>query len=98
MVSKNNSDRSGEVFDDEIGLCPELFVITIIEENGAAAGGVATVNVPPAIADHPATREIQAKAGCGGVQHGRFGFPALAGLAMVCAAVITNLDQVDLRH
>jgi hypothetical protein len=97
MMGKDNSNCCGKVFGDEIGLLTQRFVIAVVEENCAAAGGVTAVNIPPAIPHHPTAGEIEAELSCRREQHGRFWFPAIAGLAVVCAAMITHLDQVDLR-
>lgn len=50
MVGKDNPDRGGKVGDGEIGWRAQLLVITMIYKDGAAAGGVTTVNITPAVA------------------------------------------------
>ena len=50
--------RLNETADAKIRGCAQWFVVVVVHENGAAACIDSAINVPPAIAYHPALREI----------------------------------------
>lgn len=60
---------------------------------------MATIHIAPAVADHPALRQINAEFTCGASQHAGFRLAAIA-IGQPLAGMITNLHAVNrkLRH
>lgn len=98
MVGKDNPDCGGKVGNGEIGGGAELLVITMIDQNGAATGGTAAVDIAPAVADHPAAAKIESVNGGGGQEHPRLRLATVAGLAEFFAAMIADLDVTEGRN
>lgn len=67
----------------------------MLDENGAAPGGVRAINIAPAIADEKAPLQIDPPRASRPKQHSRLWFPAIAGIAVPFAGVITNFDRVQ---
>src|ERR1051325_3871003 len=78
----------------KVRLLPQGFIIVIIDQDGAASGGVAAINVTPAIANHPARAQVDVEFARGPQQQAWFGFPAIA-FRIVEARMITNLDAIE---
>jgi hypothetical protein len=92
------------VFEDEVGslekriateirqVAKGLFVL-IVDKDSAAPGGVAAVDIAPAIADHPASGEVDFEFAGGAEQHARLGLAAIA--VDVAPGVVAGLDAVE---
>lgn len=95
-MGKDNPDGFAKALHGIVGCHSQNLAIAPIDKNRAATGGVTAVDVPPAIANHPTAPEIQVEQG-GSLEHHRgFGFAAFAGLTVICAAVVADLDKFDL--
>ncbi len=73
---------------------PQFLGVTAINENCPAPGGVAAIHVAPAVADHPALREVNTEFSRRAQQHARFRLPAVA-LGIVFAGMIANFNAVE---
>ena len=93
-AGQNNFRCFQQILCAEIGLLFQRFRITAINENRATPGGMTAVNVPPAVTDHPALREVNAQGLRRPQQHARPGFAAVA-VGRALARVITDLHPVN---
>ena len=73
---------------------PQFLRIAAINENRPATGGVAAIHVAPAVADHPALRQINAQFARGAQQHAGLRLAAIA-IRQPFAGMITNLHAVN---
>ncbi len=74
---------------------PKRFVIPVIDEDRATAGGMRTIDIAPAIADQVTFREIDLVRGGGAEEHAGLWFPAIAWRTEFTSRVETNLDAVE---
>ena len=81
--------------DGEFRLLAQRLAITVIDENGAATGGVRAIDVAPAVTDHPARGKIDVESRRGALKHARLGLAALTRLAMLCTRVKTNFKTIE---
>ena len=77
-----------------VGRVTQRLIVGIVDENRPAAGGVARVDVAPAIADHPALRQIDVQFFGGAEQHSRLWFAAIA-VGSTLAGMIADLDSIQ---
>lgn len=70
----------------------EGFGVTVVDENGLAAGGVAAIDVAPAIADHEAGSEVDVAFGGGAEEHAGRGLAEVGGGV---AGVPGDFDAVE---
>ena len=77
----------------KVGSGAQFFIIAVIDEDRPAAGFHAAINVAPAVADHPALREIDAEFVCGVKQHARRRFAKIARDAL--PGIVADLDAID---
>ncbi len=77
-----------------MGFLPELLRIAAINENRPASGGMAAINVPPAVAHHPALRQVNAQGLRRPQQHAGFGLAAVA-VGCALARMIANFHAVN---
>ena len=99
MVLRNGlqdrADRIAQIRNDKLGLFSQGLAITVIDENGAAAGGMSAINIPPAIANQEAFLQVDLQC-CGRAQkHAGLWFPAFAWFAITGAGVITDFDRIE---
>ena len=73
---------------------PQCLRVPAIYENCPATGGIATIHVAPAIADHPALRKINAEFAGGAQQHAGLRFATIT-IGCTFTGVITNPDAVN---
>ena len=69
----------------------------MIDKNGAAAGGMSAIDIPPAIANEEAFPQVDRVSRRRAQKHAGFWFSAIAWFAMSGASVETNLDAVEKR-
>jgi hypothetical protein len=77
-AGQNNFYCFQQILGAEIGLLFQRFRVTVINENRATPGGMAAVNVPPAVTDHPALHKVNVQCARSAQQHARLGFAAIA--------------------
>jgi hypothetical protein len=95
VVLQNNGDRFAKSGDGELGLFAQHLAVPVIDENGAATGGMGAIYVAPAIADHPARGKLDVESRRGALKHARLGLAALTRLAMLCTRVKTNFKTIE---
>ena len=72
---------------------PELFVITVVDENRGATGGMSAIDVAPAVSDHETAGEVDPKLSRRAQQHAGARFAKLGCLAS--PRVETDFHPVD---
>ena len=75
----------------------ELFGVTVIDEDRAAACSVGAVYIAPAIANKITFRKIDTKCFGRAKEHARFRLSAGARLAVLTTSVETDFDSVEKR-
>ncbi len=82
-----------ESFSPVIRHLTQCLSVSVVDENRPAAGGVARIDVTPAVAHHPALREVDAQCLSRAQQHSRLGFATIA-VGRALAGMIADLDSV----
>src|ERR1017187_7034627 len=93
-MSENYVRSLGQIASGKIRFLLQLLGIAAINENSFAAGGMAAINVAPAIADHPASREVNVQLARGAAQHAGLGLAAIA-IRRALAGMKTNFHAVN---
>src|SRR5690348_14347240 len=81
----------------EVRLLFQRLIVTVVDEHGANAGGVAAIDIAPSIADHPAPREVDAQFARGGHEHSRLWLATLA-IRRALARMKTHFDPINRQH
>src|SRR5882672_1105863 len=82
----------GQRFYRDIGRFGALFAVTIIDEEIRASRGLTRGHVPPAVAYHEASPEVDPEFKSRLQQHSRFRFAAIAAIGIT---VVADLDVVE---
>ena len=92
--AQDNVRSLGQIASRKVRFLPEFLRITPINENRPAPGGMTAVHVPPAIAHHPALREVNAEFLRGAQQHARLRLATVA-IGRALARMITDFHPVN---
>ena len=93
-MRKDNFDGLRQAFDDKIrGICWGALDVAVIDQYGAATGGVSGIDVTPTIAHHPTPAEVDAE-GMGGLEQ-HTGRRFTVGGRFVPPWVVTHLDSIE---
>jgi hypothetical protein len=84
--------------DDELRPSSQDLVVTVIDENGAAASSMRAVNIPPTIANKKTALQVDVMGGSSTLQHAGLWFSAIAWIAMTDPAVKTDFDPIETRQ
>jgi hypothetical protein len=95
VVLQNNGDRFAKCGDGKLRVFAQPLAVPVIDENGAATGGVRAIDVAPAVADEEAAFQIDVVSSSSPQQHPGLWFSAVARFAVAAAGVETNLDSVE---
>src|SRR5260221_6998167 len=82
-----------QIADAVVGRLAEFFDVTALDEKGRAAGGMAAVDVAPAVSDEIAAGQVNAQGGGGIEDHAGGGFAA-AGVGGPVIGGGANFDPV----
>jgi len=72
---------------------PQFFVITVVDEDRGATGGMSAIDVAPAVSDHETAGEVDPKISRGAQQHAGARFAKLGRLAL--AGIEADFHAVD---
>jgi hypothetical protein len=92
--TQDNVRNFGQIASRKMRFLPEFLRIATINENRATPRGMTAVNVPPAVAHHPALREVNAQFLRRAQQHARLGLATIA-LRRALAVMVTDLHAVN---
>src|SRR5258705_371613 len=89
---ENPAAGLGQRFYRDIRRFGALFVVRIVDEEIRASCGLTRGHIPPAVADHEASFEVDSEFKSRLQQHSRLRFAAIAA---VCIAVVADFDVVE---